>query len=79
MQWHTTLGVIKVVEQTFLKEKKRYRPFLIKAKISSKGCSKKLQRVICDFASDCSFEQTSKKIKEHYELELCVETIRKTT
>ena len=75
LQWHTTLGVIKIVEQTFLKTKKRYRPFLIKSKIRHKRCSQKLQRIICDFASDCSFEQTQKKLKEHYNIDLCVETI----
>lgn len=28
---------------------------------------------------DCSFEQTSKKLQEHYDVELCIETIRRIT
>jgi hypothetical protein len=51
----------------------------MKTKIRNKGCSQKLQRVICYFVSDCSFEQTVKKIKEHYKIELCNETVRMVT
>lgn len=79
MQWHTTLGIIKIVEQCFLKQKKRYRPFLIQAKVYNKSCSLKMKRVICDFGIDCSFYETSKKIKEHYDIDICVDSIRKVT
>jgi len=71
--------VIEIIEQTFIKNKKRYRPFLKKSKVKNKTCSKMLQRAICDFASDCSFEKTQKKLKEHYKVEICTETIRKIT
>lgn len=66
-------------EQCFLKDKKRHRPFLEKAKVRNKGCSQKLQRAVCDFGADCSFAQSAKKLKEHYGVELCNETIRQIT
>jgi hypothetical protein len=47
--------------------------------VKNKGCSQRLQRAVCDFGIDCSFEQASKKLKEHYCIELCTETIRKIT
>ena len=79
LKWHSSLGAIEIIEQTFIKDKKRYRPFLENSKIRNKICSKILQRAICDFASDCSFEQTNKKLKEHYKVDICIETIRKIT
>lgn len=66
-------------EQCLLKEKKRSRPFLKIAQVSSRGCSRKLQRAVCDLAADSSFDQASKKLKEHYGVELCSETIRQIT
>lgn len=66
-------------EQCFLKEKKRSRPFLKMAQVHNRGCSQKLQRAVCDFAADSSFDQASKKLKEHYGVELCTETIRQIT
>jgi hypothetical protein len=68
-----------VREQYFIKEKKRYRPFLEKTKVKGKGCSRRLRRAICDFGIDCSFNQAEKKLKEHYGVDVCVETIRKIT
>lgn len=47
--------------------------------MSNRGCSQKLQRAICDLGADVSFEQASKKMKEHYNVELCTETIRQIT
>lgn len=66
-------------EQCLLKEKKRSRPFLKTAQVSNRGCSRKLQRAVCDLAADSSFDQASKKLKEHYNVELCGETIRQIT
>jgi len=73
------LGVIVVQEQCLLKEQKRSRPFLKIAQVSNRGCSRKLQRAVCDLAADSSFDQASKKLKEHYGVELCGETIRQIT
>lgn len=66
-------------EQCLLREKKRSRPFLKIAQVSNRGCSRKLQRAVCDLAADSSFDQASKKLKEHYGIELCNETIRQIT
>jgi hypothetical protein len=60
-------------------DKKRHRPFSKRAKIKNRGCSQKLQRAVCDLGADSSFEQTTKKLQEHYGVELCIETVRKVT
>jgi hypothetical protein len=65
-----------VDEQCFLQDKKRNRPFLKRAKVTNKSCSQKLQRAVCDLGADCSFAESAKKLKEHYGVELCNETIR---
>ena len=49
------------------------------AQIRNRGCSRKLQRAVCGLAADNSFGQASKKLQEHYGIELCSETIRKIT
>lgn len=46
------------------------------AQVNNRGCSKKLQRAICDFGADSSFGQASKKLKEHYDVDLCIEVVR---
>jgi len=51
----------------------------MQAKIKPKCCSKKLRRAVCDLGVDCSFEQASKKLFEHYNVDLCVEIIRNIT
>lgn len=58
---------------------KLIRPFLRKAGVTPRGCSLPLQRRVVDFASDVPFNSVPKKLKEHYGIELCPETIRKTT
>lgn len=60
-------------------DKKRSRPFLQIAQVKNRGCSKKLQRAVCDLGADSSFGQASKKLKEHYDVELCIEVIRQIT
>ena len=49
------------------------------AQVSNRGCSQKLQRAVCDLGADGSFGQASKKLKEHYGVEVCIETVRQIT
>lgn len=35
--------------------------------------------MVCDLGADSSFEQASQKLQEHYNVELCIETIRRIT
>lgn len=49
------------------------------AQVRNRGCSQKLQRAVCDLGADGSFEQASKKLEEHYGVELCIETVRQIT
>lgn len=52
------------------------RPFSLSALIKCRGCSRPLQRAITDFGADESFENASKKLKEHYRIYLPSSTIR---
>lgn len=47
--------------------------------MSPRGCSFPLQRRLADFASDVPFQGVPGKLREHYGIELCPETIRKVT
>jgi hypothetical protein len=53
------------------------RPFVQSAKVANRGCSRPLQRVICDFAADQPFAQARNKLQEHYRLEIGESTIER--
>lgn len=57
----------------------RFRPFSEAAGINTRGYSKALQRVICDFGADHAFGQVNKKLEEHYGIDVPVSTARKIT
>jgi hypothetical protein len=59
--------------------RQRVRPFVTEAKVSPLGCSRRLQRVIVDFASDQAFAQARAKLREHYGFEIGESTIQRTT
>ena len=43
--------------------------------VSRRSCSLPLQRIICDFAFECSFSKASERIQEHYGFKLPVTTV----
>ena len=45
----------------------------------SRGCSRRLQRVLSDFGADESFYQASAKVQEHYGVDVPVERVRQVT
>ena len=79
VQWHTTYGLIMVMEQVFCHLGKKFRPFIQSAKITSHYYSMPLQRVMTDFGADHAFGQVPKKLQEHYGITAPVSSIRKTT
>ena len=46
--------------------------------VVQKGYTRRLERIVCDFAWDQSFHETNARLREHYGFELCVERIRQT-
>ncbi len=57
----------------------QFRPFSASAGIYSHCCSLPLQRVLSDFGADHAFGQVSKKLHEHYGIEMPVSTVAKVT
>ncbi len=55
------------------------RPFVLGAKVSPRGCSRPLQRVITDFAADAPFAQVQLKLREHYGFAIGESTIQRVT
>jgi len=66
-----------VLEPQYRLENNRVRPFVLGAKVSPRGCSRPLQRVITDFAADDPFAQVPLKLREHYGFEIGESTIQR--
>ena len=77
--WHTTFGDITVEEPQYRRASQRLRPFAQSAKVSNRGCSRPLQRVVTDFGADVAFAQVMDKLVEHYGVVLGESTIRRIT
>jgi hypothetical protein len=77
--WHTTFGDIEVEEPQYRRASTRLRPFARSAKVSHRGCSRPLQRVVTDFGADVAFAQVMDKLVEHYGVVLGESTIRRIT
>ena len=69
-----------MVEEPQLRQgTKRLRPFVSSAKVSHRGTSRPLQRVVTDFAADVPYAQVVDKLIEHYDVPLNESTIRRIT
>lgn len=55
------------------------RPFCGQAKISTREYSLPLQRALTDFGADHSFVEATKKVREHYGIELAASSVRAGT
>lgn len=55
------------------------RPFLLSAEVSTRSCSRPLQRAMTDFGADHGFGQVPQKLQEHYGITIAVSTVRKIT
>lgn len=82
MTWYTTLGAVVIFEQIYRSKGSsgtRLRPFSECAQLHCRLYSKKLERVMTDFGADHSFEESTKKIKEHYGVEVPRSVVRLCT
>lgn len=66
-------------EPQYRKGKRRIRPFAQSARVTSRGCSRRLQRVITDFGADLPYAQVMDKLVEHYDIVIGESTIRRVT
>lgn len=55
------------------------RPFAGAARVSCRGYSLGLQRVVTDFGADVSFGRVPEKVREHYGIEVSASTVRAIT
>ncbi len=55
------------------------RPFVGAARVSCRGYSLGLQRVVTDFGADVSFARVPEKVREHYGIEVWASTVRAIT
>ena len=79
LQWHSTFGEITVEEIQYRHGNQHIRPFVNRAKVRHRGCSRPLQRVVTDFGADVAFAQVEDKLVEHYGIILPESTIRRVT
>ena len=72
---------MEVVEQLLRLTRRgsELRPFCLKAGVSHRGYSWRLQRVLTDFGAESSFCRGAQRIKEHYGIEVPVSAVRKQT
>ena len=69
--------MISVTDQVLRQGRRGHttRPFLELAKVEPRGCSLPLQRALCDFAYERSFEKATGQLEEHYRVEVPVSTV----
>lgn len=81
MSWQTRFGVIRLEEQIYQGKLsgQQVRPFQAAARVSSRGLSLGLERVLTDFGADSSFAQAVAKVREHYGIQVSVSAVRQTT
>lgn len=81
LTWHSTYGDICVAEQCLRRGRRgeQVRPFCQRAQISQRAYSLPLQRALVDFGSDESFLDATKKVREHYGVEVPLSAARQHT
>ncbi len=55
------------------------RPFCIKAEVSHRSYSRRLQRVMVDFGAESAFASAAQRLREHYGIDLPVSRVRLAT
>jgi len=81
LTWRSTYGEVSVLEQRLRQGRRgtQVRPFCRQARISARAYSLPLQRALTDFGADHSFVEASKKVHEHYGIELPASSVRSWT
>jgi len=78
--WQTSFGKIEALEQTYYQKcGSLLRPFLLFAGVCCRGYSLPLQRKITDFGAEVAFGQVNERLREHYGIEVSVNSIREIT
>ena len=55
------------------------RPFAVAAGLTARGCSRRLQRLACDFALESPFGRATDRLREHHGVTLAPSTLRRLT
>jgi hypothetical protein len=76
LYWQTTFGKIEIEETIIKVMNERLWPFSSSAQVKCRSYSYYLQRAIVDFGADVSFQDTQKKMLEHYRLEVPMSSIQ---
>jgi hypothetical protein len=81
LTWHSTYGEVSVLEQRLRQGRRgaQVRPFCEQAQIGARGYSLPLQRALTDFGADHSFVEATRKVREHYGVELPASSVRERT
>jgi hypothetical protein len=81
LTWHSTYGDIRLEEQRLRQGRRgaQVRPFCQRAKIKNRAYSLRLQRALTDFGADESFVSATRKMREHYGIELPASGARQQT
>ena len=81
LYWMSQFGPITINEQVYRRseDNKQVRPFAQAARVKCRGYSLRLQRILTDFGAEESFEQASRRVKEHYRIEVNGTSIRRIT
>lgn len=80
MSWHSSLGEVSVEERVWRTARCDYaRLFCKSARVSARGCSRRLQRLASDFGLEHSFETASARLIEHHGVRLSKSTARAIT
>lgn len=65
-----------MLEQCWRRGTRHLRPFATAARVRSRGCSRRLQRVLTDFGADAAFGPAARKVHEHYGVTVNAERVR---
>jgi hypothetical protein len=81
LTWHSTYGEISIWEQRLRIGRRgaQVRPFCQSAQIGQREYSFPLQRAVTDFGAEESFGSATKKMREHYGIELGASAVRRHT
>lgn len=79
VSWQTSLGVVCVEEQCFLRRGQRYRPFLQQNHLKNHKYSRRLSRIVVDFCSESPFAQAVARVNEHYGIQVAASSARTIT
>lgn len=82
MSWHTTFGEVAVRESVWrlpVPGGGYHRPFAARARVTARGCSRRLARAAADFGCEQSFARAGAQLWEHYGVRLGASTLRELT